>query len=204
MYYHGHAYYAKAEALNQCLVLGRLSEEQRSVQSRSAADIRERLAAEMPFEAPLTDREATLSSHLLEGSSRLTVADVFTMDLSTTSPVVVNIACDSGVQEFSPGNDPLGLVPALFCAGASSVVGTLWPIQSSSGRAFSEAFYNSLASQDGEGAKGEGRQYVNLALAFQEAVRAVKETKRNPYSWAAFTLQGSPLYFYGSDHATVR
>ena len=203
IHYHGHAYYAKTEALNQCLVLGRLSEEQRDIQSRSAEDMRERLAADMPFEAPLTDREATLSSHLLEGSSRLTVADVFTMDLSTTSPVVVNIACDSGVQEYSPGNDPLGLVPALFCAGASSVVGTLWPIRSSSGRAFSEAFYSSLALQDGKGAQG-GRQYVNLALAFREAVLAVKKSKPDPYSWAAFTLQGSPLYFYGIEDATVR
>ena len=204
VHYHGHAYYAKTEALNQCLVLGRLKDGERDIQSRMGAmsleDTKRRFEADMPLEAPLSDREAMLSGHLLDGSSRLSVADVFAMDLSKTSPVVINIACDSGVQEFSPGDDPLGLVSALFCAGASSVLGTLWPIRSSAGRLFSEHFYKSLEQQEAERSRkpnSELRRAVNLAFAFREATLAVKRTNPAPYFWAPFVLQGAPLYFYG-------
>jgi hypothetical protein len=186
------------------LVLGRLKDGERDIQSRMGAmsleDTKRRFEADMPLEAPLSDREAMLSGHLLDGSSRLSVADVFAMDLSKTSPVVINIACDSGVQEFSPGDDPLGLVSALFCAGASSVLGTLWPIRSSAGRLFSEHFYKSLGQQEAERSRkpnSELRRAVNLAFAFREATLAVKRTNPAPYFWAPFVLQGAPLYFYG-------
>lgn len=175
------------------------------METESLEDTRLRLEAEMPFEAPLIDRETLLSNHLLEGSSHLTVADVFAMDLSNTHPVVINIACDSGVQEFSPGDDPLGLVSALFCAGASSVLGTLWPIRSSSGRSFSEAFYNSLAEQDKRIASAQtesAQRILNLAFAFRDATLAVKRVNPDPYSWAPFVLQGAPMYFYSHDSSS--
>lgn len=205
IHYHGHAFYAKTEALNQCLVLGSLKSEERSAQSRVEPSIvkpgtfKAKLGVDLPFEAPADEREALLSSHLLEGRSRLTVADVFAMDLSKTNPVVINIACDSGVQEFSAGDDPLGLVSALFCAGASSVLGTLWPIESSCGRLFTEKFYLMVAASDVlnfRNARDPGYRVVNIALAYQLAVLAVKAVRPDPYAWAPFVLQGAPFYFY--------
>ncbi|KAF2234119.1 hypothetical protein EV356DRAFT_533172 [Viridothelium virens] len=203
IHYHGHAYYAKTEMLNQCLVLGSLKEEEKKIQSRDHRSIVEETRAQlneaMPFEAPLTEREALLSNHLLDGTSRLTIADIFAMDLSKTHPVVCSIACDSGVQDFAAGDEPLGLVSALFCAGASSVIGTLWPIRSSTGRMFSEAFYKNLEEQGKYEAKNERNQLcnvLNLAQAFREATITVKRAKSDPYSWAPFVLQGAGFYFY--------
>ncbi|KAL9093962.1 MAG: hypothetical protein Q9165_003632 [Trypethelium subeluteriae] len=203
IHYHGHAYYAKTEVLNQCLVLGSLKEEEKRIQSRDHESIVEETRAQlneaMPFESPLSEREALLSNHLLEGTSRLTLADIFAMDLLKTHPVVCSIACDSGVQDFSPGDEPLGLVSALFCAGASSVIGTLWPIRSSTGRMFSEAFYKSLEEQgkyEGKNQRNQLCSVLNLAQAFREATITVKKTKSDPYSWAPFVLQGAGFYFY--------
>jgi CHAT domain-containing protein len=205
IHYHGHAFYARTEALNQCLVLGRLKEGEREVQSRiqpkGLENMRLRLEVEMPLKAPLTDREVELSHHLLQGSSRLTVADVFAMDLSNTNPVVMNIACDSGIQEFSQGDDPLGFVSAFFCAGASSVLGTLWPIRSDLGRLFSKTLYDSMAKQDrgiASTATESQQRFLNLAFAFRDATLAVKKANPEPYFWASFVLQGAPIYISSS------
>src|SRR5207248_3175738 len=92
-------------------------------------------------------KEALLSDNLFQNSSRITVSDIFAMNLSEKHPVICTIACDSGVQDVGTGDEPFGLVPALFCAGASSVVGTLWPIQSDTGRLFSHHFYAHLKKQ---------------------------------------------------------
>src|SRR3954454_13632934 len=64
---------------------------------------------------------------------------------------VTLIACNSGKQDMSFGNEPLGMAPALFVAGASSVLATLWPIPSSAGQAFSDSFY-----RDGLGIESRG------------------------------------------------
>ncbi|KAI1619205.1 CHAT domain-containing protein [Exophiala viscosa] len=201
IHYHGHAYYTQREALNQCLVLGSIggSEELQSHNHQSSIqEARARLEAEMPFEAFPTPKEVLLTDHLLGRSSRLAVADVFVMDISRNHPVVCNIACDSSVQNFTSGNDPLGLVSALFCAGASSVVGTLWPVRSSSGRFFTEKFYSNLKAQGSDPAVSRvhsPRQVLNLALAFREATLAIKKTKPEPCYWAAFVLHGAGFYF---------
>jgi hypothetical protein len=78
---------------------------------------------------------------------------------------------------MAAGNEPLGLVTALFVAGASSVLGTLWPIYSSTGRRFAIHFYQSIEKQR---IAVEARTVVkvkvlNLALAVQEATIIVKK-----------------------------
>jgi CHAT domain-containing protein len=117
------------------------------------------------------------------------------MNLSEKHPVICTIACDSGVQDVGAGDEPFGLVPALFCAGASSVVGTLWPIRSDTGRLFSHHFYAHLKKQiesdEGKKAGSSERPVVNIAAAFREATLQVKRVKPDPYSWAAFTMNGA-------------
>jgi CHAT domain-containing protein len=144
-------------------------------------------------------KDGLLASYLLSGSSRLTVSNIFAMDLSKAHPVVCSIACDSGVQEISLRDEPLGLVSALFCAGASSVVGTLWPIRSSTGLLFTKAFYQNLKeqveTQDTERPK-DAQRVLNLANAMRYATLAVKESKPDPYSWTSFVLQGAGFYFF--------
>jgi CHAT domain-containing protein len=52
--------------------------------------------------------------------------------------------CNGGIYRFGPGDEPYGLVPALFAAGARNIVGTLWGIEDIAGRLFMVEFYSKL------------------------------------------------------------
>ena len=128
----------------------------------------------------------------LESSTGLTAAEIFSMTLRGR-PFVCCIACDSGAQDVYGGNEPFGLVSALLCAGASSVLGTLWPIESGTGRVFTTYFYANVGEQLAE-AEVRGRNTIDLAKALSDSVRELRKWRSDPYSWAAFVLHGSPLY----------
>jgi CHAT domain-containing protein len=118
----------------------------------------------------------------------LTARKILTMNF-TCSPIVVNIACASGSAELKAGDELFGLTPAFLLAGAQSVVGTMWPIKSADGRAFTEAFYGELGSAGG----GEGQgAVVDLARALQKAVLRIRDEEKTeaPYHWASFTVCG--------------
>jgi CHAT domain-containing protein len=104
------------------------------------------------------------------------------------------IACDSASQSISAGDEPLGIVTALLCAGASSVLGTIWPTSSRTGRNFSTEFYGELK-------KGPGDGIFNLAMALQKAVVNIRKerTTRHPCHWASFVLHGSCFASMSSD-----
>ena len=202
IHYHGHAYYAKDEALDQCFVLSGLSQEEQLRQTRDSLEVASVMSAMEDMQlttSPEQSNETILSAHLLRNSTRLTVSEIFAMNLTKTHPVVCSIACDSGVQDISAGDEPLGLVSALFCAGASSVIGTLWPICSSTGRLFTEAFYENLhvqAEEQKDKRVAGQKRVLDLALALRAATLEVKKVKSDPYSWAAFVLQGAGFLFY--------
>ncbi|KAF4495275.1 NAD(P)-binding domain [Fusarium agapanthi] len=102
---------------------------------------------------------------VLTGDDILTPKDVNGLQLQEGAHVTL-IACYSGKQGVSLGNEPLGIVPAFLVAGASSVLATLWPIPSTAGQKFSESFYqHGLA----KGADGQMRGQVDLARALQQA-----------------------------------
>lgn len=122
---------------------------------------------------------------------RVTVEDLFASLLD--SPHVTLIACDSASQTIAAGDEPLGLVTALLCAGASSVVGSIWPIRSSVGREFSSKFYTAVSN----GAKSTGSKsgIIDLAVALRDAVLELKSDMNTgrPSDWASFVLHGSYL-----------
>ncbi|KAF9767121.1 hypothetical protein IL306_000364 [Fusarium sp. DS 682] len=122
----------------------------------------------------------------------LPVRKVF--DMKLRSPHITLIACDSALQVISTGDEPLGVVTALLCAGAGSVLGTIWPILSSTGRDFSNEFYSSVVNQYTLLQKsGSSSAIINLAEALRRAVLALsmRRKTRQPYHWAAFVLHGS-------------
>ncbi len=118
------------------------------------------------------------------GDGRVAVADLFNLKLR--APHITLIACDSSSQSIAAGDEPLGMVTALLCAGASSVIGTLWTTSSSNGRRFSEHFYSAL---DESGPSG----VLDLAAALRKAVLTIRGNRRTrqPYHWASFVLHGS-------------
>lgn len=135
----------------------------------------------------------------LSENSYLSVSEILTLSLNMgNSPFVCCIACDSGVQDIGTGQEPLGLVSALLCAGASAVLGTLWPIRSDVGRLFSRHFYDHIETQIEQGPplNAIGKKVLNLAQAVQYSTLQVKVEYEYPYNWAPFVLYGSPFYLY--------
>jgi len=63
----------------------------------------------------------------------VTAFEIRRLDLSSTWTAVLSV-CDGGLYRFGPGDEPLGLVPALFAAGVVNVVSTLWPLDDAAGR----------------------------------------------------------------------
>lgn len=125
----------------------------------------------------------------------ITVRDIFGIKLQ--APVVSLIACQSALDEISTGDEPLGLVSAFLYAGATSVVGTLWPIRSADGRDFSKEFYDHVHSQSRRVGINEetnsATSFVDLAQSLQKAVVRIRERPGlgDPFNWAAFVLYGA-------------
>ena len=142
------------------------------------------------------------SSELTNPQVIFSVRDIFNIKLQ--GAVVSLIACQSARDEISTGDEPLGLVSAFLYAGATSVVGTLWPIRSSDGREFSGEFYNQIRSSQRTGTEDKetgmenkqmGTEFIDLALSLQNAILKIRERRGlgDPFHWAAFVLYGAWL-----------
>lgn len=171
IHYHGHALFDKRDVLRSCLVLaGGLEEAQAS--------------------ADTTHLSATEASNT---SKNLTVADIFEVDMHVSAPHVTVMACDSGTQDIAAGDEPLGIIPALLYAGATSVIGTLWPVESPAARRFSELFYSNLRVQRNASPQRKG-MVLNLALALRSSVcemmRRENADTKAPVHWAPYVLHG--------------
>jgi len=112
---------------------------------------------------------------------RLEVHEVFGLTLNAR--LVVLSACQTGlgsgaVADVPPGDDWVGLVQGFLYAGASNVIGTLWPVADIATARFMEGFYHELAA---------GRPEAEaLALAQRAALRNPRTA--HPFFWAGFTL----------------
>lgn len=166
LHYHGHAVYAKRDVLKSGLILSDGTE------------------LTQPYPKRLTDECK---------AKDIAVPEIFDLDMTQNAPHYTIIACDSGTQDIAPGDEPLGLIPALLYAGATSVLGSLWPIPSSAGRVFSEKFYTSLQRQIKDYETGSHPCVLNLAAALRDAVREMMNTKESkaPFFWAPFVLHGA-------------
>lgn len=112
--------------------------------------------------------------------------DIF--KLNVVCSLVILIACGSADQEVYAGDEPLGLITALMCAGAASVIGTLWNIETSAARTFSEKFFTNIGNV-------KDQEFTNLAIVVQKTIISMKNCyeTRLLYHWAPFVLHGSLL-----------
>ena len=122
-----------------------------------------------------------------------TISDIFATPIRTSHFNL--IACGSAFQNISVGDEPMGVVAALLCAGATSVGGTMWPIHVGTGRDFLQGVYNGLSDGEERETRG-GDEVVDLAVALQKQVVEMKRDAdtRQPYHWAGFVLHGSWFY----------
>ena len=127
-------------------------------------------------------------NQLILNPDAFTVSDIFVAGIRASH--ITLIACASASQAVQQGDEPLGTVTALLCAGASSVLGTMWAIESRSGRLFSEAFHSRLAEAATDG------DVVDVAVALQQAIKKLRrnDDSEEPFHWASFVLHGSWFY----------
>ncbi|KAJ6784830.1 hypothetical protein PWT90_06810 [Aphanocladium album] len=172
IHYHGHAILGKTKEsrFGQSLVLATASNESDLLQWDDAID-----------DSLLLGEGDDDALGRANTSARLSARDMITR-LKLSSAHVTLIACNSATQEFSAGDEPQGIIPVLLLCGATSVLGTLWPILSSDGRKFSESFYTAF---------GKPRSVVNLARAVQQSVLDMKAKQPAPIHWAGFVLHGA-------------
>lgn len=125
--------------------------------------------------------------------STLSVTDIF--DLKLQSPLVSLLACGSSQQKLQAGDEPLGLVTAFLCAGAASVIGTLWPVTSGTARLFLITLVQKmkLVAPSFDEEPLALNHILDLTVVFQQTVRHLRRNSRTrtPYHWAAFVLHGS-------------
>ncbi|RYO77356.1 hypothetical protein DL766_007612 [Monosporascus sp. MC13-8B] len=131
------------------------------------------------------DSASVLDQSLVLGDGAFSARNLFGVHIKAR--LITLMACGSALQAISQVDEPLGMVTALLCAGASSVVGTLWPVAFGTGREFAETFYGGI----GDFLEGG---LANLAVAVQDAIIRLKYEYeyRHPYHWAGFVLHGSP------------
>ena len=169
VHYHGHACYGKDDVLKSSLVLS------------NGKDI---------FKDNIDDARL--------GRDELSVSELFKAKLLRDGAHFTVIACDSGTQDIAPGDEPLGIIPALLQAGATSILGCQWPIDSRAGRAFSDAFYQELSRYGSMGDEGSNG-VLHLAKALQRTVGRMSRGElgvqyKQAYYWAPFALHG--LWFF--------
>jgi CHAT domain-containing protein len=115
-------------------------------------------------------------SSIRMGDGYLNLYDLYQMRLP--SKLVTLSGCATGMNFVSAGDELLGLQRGLFCAGASSLLLSLWDVHDQSTARLMEAFYkNYIAGQD-------------LAAALQAAMKQIREEHPHPYFWAPFVLAG--------------
>lgn len=110
---------------------------------------------------------------------RLQVHEIYELDLSTHTQLVVLSACQTQVGEASDGDEIIGLNRAFLYAGTPNVIATLWPISDETTADLMRVFYGFL--QEG----------LSSAEALQRAQQAIKQDHPHPYYWAAFGLTGN-------------
>jgi CHAT domain-containing protein/Flp pilus assembly protein TadD len=115
-----------------------------------------------------------------QNDGRLEVHEIYELDLTSATNLVVLSACDANKGELSKGDDIVGLVRAFLDAGASAVVASLWQVNDASTKELMVKFYQHL--QTG----------LALAAALQQAQQEVRQQSdyAHPYHWAAFVLTG--------------
>ncbi len=111
---------------------------------------------------------------------RLEVHEIYGLDLTKTTDLVVLSACQTDIGAVSAGDEVVGLTRAFLYAGTPTVVASLWNVDDKATTLLMDRFYTHL------------REGMGKAQALQKAQKEVRAQYPNPYYWAAFVLTGDP------------
>ncbi len=110
------------------------------------------------------------------GDGYLNLYDLYQMRLDAR--LVALSGCATGMNFVAAGDELLGLQRGLFCAGATTLLLSLWDVHDQSTAHLMQHFYRYYI-QTGE-----------MAGALQHAMREVRRQSPHPYFWAPFVLVG--------------
>ncbi|MBW4685272.1 MAG: CHAT domain-containing protein [Komarekiella atlantica HA4396-MV6] len=111
--------------------------------------------------------------------STLRLGDIFNLDLG--ADLVVLSACETGLGKDVQGEGLVGLTRGLMYAGAKRAVVSLWQVNDTATSKLMPQFYTAILQQ---------KASPTTALREAQIKLWQQENWRNPYYWAAFTLQG--------------
>ncbi|NER47258.1 MAG: CHAT domain-containing protein [Symploca sp. SIO1B1] len=108
--------------------------------------------------------------------------EIYELDLSSKTNLVVLSACQTNIGELSRGDEVVGMNRAFLYAGTPTVMSSLWNVDDAATGLLMKEFYSNL-----QGGMGK-------AEALQQAQKAVRQNQEqdysHPYYWAAFSLTG--------------
>jgi CHAT domain-containing protein len=110
------------------------------------------------------------------GDGYLNLYDLYQMRLSVRH--VTLSGCATGMNFVAAGDELLGLQRGLFCAGASSLLLSLWDVHDRSTAELMQSFYKGYMETG------------NMALSLQSAMKQLRQKNPHPYFWAPFVLVG--------------
>jgi CHAT domain-containing protein/predicted negative regulator of RcsB-dependent stress response len=110
------------------------------------------------------------------GDGYLNLYDLYQIRLP--AKLVTLSGCATGMNFVSAGDELLGLQRGLFCAGATSLLLSLWDVHDETTAALMQAFYKDFI------------QTGDMPRALQSAMQQLREQKPHPYFWAPFVLVG--------------
>ncbi|MBX3085577.1 MAG: CHAT domain-containing protein [Anaerolineae bacterium] len=118
-------------------------------------------------------------------SGRLYAYEIYGLDLTKSTSLVVLSACETAVGTLTAGDEFTALNRAFLYAGAPSVVASLWSVDDEATALLMETFFKLRA---------EGKADAEALQAAQKFVREYTEGGQTPYAspyfWAAFVLTG--------------
>lgn len=110
------------------------------------------------------------------GDAYLNLYDLYQMRLNAR--LVTLSGCATGMNFVAAGDELLGLQRGLFCAGAATLLLSLWDVHDQSTSQLMQHFYREFI------------QTGQTASALQHAMQELRRHKPHPYFWAPFVLVG--------------
>ena len=112
----------------------------------------------------------------------LTVLDIFELEMEAS--LVTLSACQTGLRDISGGDEIVGMMRAFLCAGAQSLILTLWSVNDHSTALLMERFYQLLVTE-------KIRKDSALQLAQRYMLSVENRRYQHPLFWAPFFLVGA-------------
>jgi CHAT domain-containing protein len=110
------------------------------------------------------------------GDGYLNLYDLYRLRLGAN--LVTLSGCATGMNLVAAGDELLGLQRGLFCAGATSLLLSLWDVHDRSTAMLMQEFYKNYI------------QTGDMARSLQAAMRDLRLENPHPYFWAPFVLVG--------------